>query len=122
MTFEYNGITMIDIQQLADQKGIARQYIDASHNLITLTEESRVNTLEILGYPVHDQKALEAMLQDEVTKEFKNVVDPVCILNDEDHKQVYIRVPESFGEDENATITFEIMLEDGISVQRTLPL
>ena len=70
LTFEYNGITMIDIQQLADQKGIARQYIDASHNLITLTEESRVNTLEILGYPVHDQKALEAMLQDEVTKEF----------------------------------------------------
>ena len=122
LTFEYNGITMIDIQQLADQKGIARQYIDASHNLITLTEESRVNTLEILGYPVHDQKALEAMLQEEVTKEFKNVVDPVCILNDEDHKQVYIRVPESFGEDENATITLEIKLEDGRSVQRTLPL
>lgn len=113
---------MIDLQLLADQKGIAREYIDASNHLIKLSDQSRINLLEILGYPIDNEKSLQKILDNELITEFKNVLDPVCILNDDDYKQIYIRVPESFGEDEESTLTVEIALEDGRIIQRTIPL
>lgn len=123
--FFYNkkyGITMIDIQLLADQKGIARDYIDATSRHVTISEDSRKKALEILGYPVDDEKALQAILDRELTQEFKDILDPVTVLNDEDFKQFYIRTPESFGEDEEAVLEVEIELEDGRHVSRSLPL
>ena len=104
---------MIDIQLLADKKGIAREYLDATNKLVKISDESRKNVLEILGYPVEDEKALQLILDKEELEPFKNVLDPVQVINDEDLKQFYIRTPESFGEDENATLSVSLKLEDG---------
>ena len=113
---------MIDIQLLADEKGIAREYFDATNKLVKISDESRKNVLEILGYPVDDEKALQAILDKEELEPFKNVLDPVQVINDEDLKQFYIRTPESFGEDENATLSVSLKLEDGRVIDRELPL
>ena len=113
---------MIDIQLLADKKGIAREYLDATNKLVKISDESRKNVLEILGYPVEDEKALQLILDKEELEPFKNVLDPVQVINDEDLKQFYIRTPESFGEDENATLSVSLKLEDGRVIERELPL
>lgn len=113
---------MIDIQLLADKKGIAREYLDATNKLVKISDESRKNVLEILGYPVEDEKALQSILDKEELEPFKNVLDPVQVVNDEDLKQFYIRTPESFGEDENATLSVSLKLEDGRVIERELPL
>ena len=113
---------MIDIQLLADKKGIAREYLDATNKLVKISDESRKNVLEILGYPVEDEKALQLILDKEELQPFKNVLDPVQVINDEDLKQFYIRTPESFGEDENATLSVSLKLEDGRVIERELPL
>ena len=113
---------MIDIQLLADEKGIARQYLDATNKLVVLSDESRKNALEILGYPVDDEKALQAMLDKEKVEPFKSILDPVVVLNDEERQQFYLRVPEVYGDDENATLTVTIKLEDGRTVEKTTPL
>ena len=113
---------MIDIQALADEKGIARTYLDATNKLVTISEQSRKNVLEILGYPVDSQDELQKVLDKEAKEPFKNVLDPVLVLNDDDLKQFYIRVPETFGEDENATLTVSFKLEDGRTIERTVAL
>ena len=113
---------MIDIQALADEKGIARTYLDATNKLVTISEQSRNNVLEILGYPVDSQDELQKVLDKEAKEPFKNVLDPVLVLNDDDLKQFYIRVPETFGEDENATLTVSFKLEDGRTIERTVAL
>ena len=82
---------MIDIQALADEKGIARTYLDATNKLVTISEQSRKNVLEILGYPVDSQDELQKVLDKEAKEPFKNVLDPVLVLNDDDLKQFYIR-------------------------------
>ena len=87
---------MIDIQLLADKKGIAREYFDATNKLVKISDESRKNVLEILGYPVDDEKALQAILDKEELEPFKNVLDPVQVINDEDLKQFYINVVQSY--------------------------
>ena len=113
---------MIDLQKLADQKGIARTYFDATNRLITLSDESRITALEILGYPINDEKALKARLDKEAKEPYKNVLDNVQVINDEDRNQVYFRVPQAFSDDENATVAFAIDLEDGRTVSMTVPL
>ena len=64
---------MIDIQKLADDKGVARSYIDANNVLQHIDGEYRKNALEILGYPVNDQKALEKVLTEQKRATFKNM-------------------------------------------------
>ncbi len=113
---------MIDIQLLADEKGIARTYLDATNKLVYISEESRKSLLEILGYPVNDEKALKNMLDRELSDEFLSVLDPVTVLNDDDIHQFYIRTPEFYGEDENAQLTVVLKLEDGRKIERVLPL
>ena len=82
---------MIDIQALADEKGIARTYLDATNKLVTISEQSRKNVLEILGYPVDSQDELQKVLDKEAKEPFKNVLDPVLVLNDDDLKQFFRR-------------------------------
>ncbi len=110
---------MIDIQLLADQKGIARSYLDATNQLTYISEQSRKDALDILGYPIDDEKALQSMLDKEEIEPFNNIIDNVVILNDEDLHQFAIRTPEEFGEDENATVTVKLKLEDGRVVEKT---
>ena len=84
---------MIDIQLLADQKGIARSYLDATNQLTYISEQSRKDALDILGYPIDDEKALQSMLDKEEIEPFNNIIDNVVILNDEDLHQFAIRTP-----------------------------
>lgn len=113
---------MIDIQKLADDKGVARSYIDANNVLQHIDGEYRKNALEILGYPVNDQKALEKVLTEQKRATFKNMVDPVIVINDQDFKQFYFRIEESASEDENATVTVVVKLEDGRKIENTVLL
>ncbi|SKA67022.1 4-alpha-glucanotransferase [Succinivibrio dextrinosolvens DSM 3072] len=113
---------MIDIQLLADKKGIARTYLDATNKLVYISEESRKSLLEILGYPVNDERALQKLLDKEELDEYTSVLDPVTVLTDEDEHQFYIRTPESFGEDETAQLTVTLKLEDGRKIERNIPL
>ena len=113
---------MIDIQLLADEKGIARTYLDATNKLVYISEESRKSLLEILGYPVNDDRALQKILDKEELEDFSNILDPVTVLTDEDEHQFLIRTPESLGEDESAVLTVVLGLEDGRKIERSIPL
>ena len=113
---------MIDIQLLADEKGIARTYLDATNKLVYISEESRKSLLEILGYPVNDERALKKVLDKEELEEFSNVLDPVTVLTDDENHQFLIRTPEALGEDESAVLTVVLGLEDGRKIERSIPL
>ena len=113
---------MIDIQQLADTKGIERTYLDVTNNLTYIPERNRAEALRIMGYPIDDEKLLEDMLYKEKQEELEGILDTVTVLNDDDRKQFIIITPESFGEDESAELTVSITLEDGRRIERTMPL
>ena len=84
---------MIDIQLLADEKGIARTYLDATNKLVYISEESRKSLLEILGYPVNDDRALQKILDKEELEEYKLEVPKITLLAHELRKRG-MRLPE----------------------------
>jgi len=113
---------MIDLQLLADKKGIARTYYDVTNQLTYIPEKCRIDALEVLGYPVDDRKALDEKIMKEEIAPFHNILDYVTVINDKDYAQFYIRTPEALGDDEQAMVIVSLNLEDGRTVERSVPL
>ncbi len=111
---------MIDIQALADAKGIARDFIDVSNNKVTISPENRINTLKIMGYPTDDEAALERRLKEEELKPYRDILDPVTVLRDSDFPSIYVRTRGDLSE--KASITWTLELESGERRTEAQPL
>ena len=114
-------MTETDIQKIADSRGIARSYVNVTNETVIISEKSRRMALEIMGYPLDDPQALKERLDEENFKPFKEMLEPVTVLRDQDAKCIYIRIPADLNEEE-ATVSCVIELEDGSRRSETLPL
>lgn len=111
---------MIDIAKLADDKGIAREYIDVTNNKVTIGEKSRRTALELMAYPLDDEDALQKCLKEEQRKTFSDILEPVTVIRDGDFPFIYLKVRADVRD--NAAITWTIELENGKTITEVCPL
>lgn len=100
---------MLDIQEFADQVGIARTYKDVMGRQVTISPEARLAALGAMGYPVQDMDMLMAYLEREQLQEFTRVTEPVQVLTAGDKWYTLLRTPASLSE--NAVLSWRIEFE-----------
>ena len=111
---------MIDIQALADQCGIAREYYDVTGKTVVIGEEARAQALSLLGYPLDDEQALAKKLSLEEAEPYENMLDYVTVWRDGDKPFIYLRTRADL--DEKASVCWILETEDGKRYTDTLPL
>lgn len=111
---------MIDIQALADQCGIAREYLDVTGKTVVISDSARKDALSLLGYPLEDEQALKKKLDFEELEPYENMLDNVTVWRDGDKPFIYLRTRADL--DEKASLCYTIELEDGRRISDTMPL
>ena len=111
---------MIDIQSLADQCGIAREYYDVTGKTVVIDEQKRSQALSLLGYPIDDEQALLKKLKAQELEPYENMLDYVTVWRDGDYPFIYLRTRADL--DANATVCWTLETENGERYTDTLPL
>lgn len=102
---------MMDIQKFADEVGIARSYRSIYGEEIEISPNARLAALGAMGLPIHDQQALQALIEREEHRYFTDVLDPVQVVDEHKKSFTLLRTPAALSED--AVIETVIVLEDG---------
>lgn len=106
---------MINIDEFADKKGIARNFIDATNVFTTILPQSRLAALGAMGYPVHDIPKLEEIALREERQFYERIIEPVLVIRDGDKPFIFIKTKASLSSE--ATILWKIEKEDGSIIQ-----
>lgn len=102
---------MIDLEKFADSVGLARDYIDADGKYTVISSESRMATLQAMGYDLSDDaKLTERMLAEEI-QPYKDIIDPVTVIREGERPFILIRTKDQLSPE--ATVQWELTLEDG---------
>ncbi|MBQ9274924.1 MAG: 4-alpha-glucanotransferase [Succinivibrio sp.] len=113
-------MTESELQELADERGVAREYIDVRNELVTIEPQSRLNALKIMGYDLDNPAELAKVLQAEEARPYSEILDPVTVLRDGEPRFFLLRSRASLSEEAELSLSFE--LEDGTRLTRQLPL
>lgn len=103
-----------------DEAGIAESYRDVTNNEVVIPEESRIDALRLMGYPVDDAAALEELRLKRERKLCADMLESVTVLNDSDFQCLYVRTPADMRDSAMITWTFE--LENGERRTEAVPL
>lgn len=87
------------IEQLVQARGIESEYIDAWGTRAVIKQESKEKILEAMGYPVGDETALLAKINEETEQNWLRVVDPVTVVRTGENTQLLIKLPIDFAND-----------------------
>ena len=108
------------IEKIEQIVGLAHSYVDVCNQTVNISQEHRINALKAMGYATDDEDRLSAQIKEKELKPYADIVDPVCVIRDDDFNFIYIYVSEDT--DENAVFAYEIQLEDGTLIKRSMPL
>lgn len=111
---------MIDLQELADKLGIARDFTDSDNVHRVISPECRVQALSMLGFSINDEGRLQSEIREFIEKEYRDMLPPVTVLRDGEHQFIYINTPEDLNEEAN--FSYHIRFENGQERGDSFPL
>lgn len=111
---------MIELQTLADELGIARDYIDSSFEYKVINPECRVLALKTLGFNIDNEEILESQVKNYKEDFYVNMLKPVTVIRAGEKPFIYIATKEDLTED--AIFSYEIITEDGKRYVDSYPL
>ena len=104
------------IDQLVEHRGIESNYTDAWGKPATIESTVKKKLLNVMGYKVDDQAALEEQVKQGMIKDWLTPLNPVHVQRNNDALSFFVRLPIELVTDE---YTAQITLESG-DVQPTI--
>ncbi len=101
-------------EQIAEFRGIASEYIDASGKKVVIADECKIQCLKALGYNVDDSEAMAAQFNSEQDKLFVGGTDPVFVTNENNAIEITLRLTDG---EINGEIEYYIVQENGVKCQ-----
>ncbi|PID42536.1 MAG: 4-alpha-glucanotransferase [Proteobacteria bacterium] len=83
------------LENLAKSLGIVTEYVDAWGRDAHVHPDSETIVLGAMGYPIDDEKKLDACLQKEQTRHWKSPLDPVYVFRTGEKVVIPVRLPEN---------------------------
>ncbi len=96
------------IEGLVASRGIESAFVDAWGNPATVTDETKIKLLKAMGYEVDDLTLLEQQVEDSVTQQWLNLVNPVQVFKHDEALVFPLRVSiDTAAEVYNVLLTLE---------------
>nr|WP_136249675.1 4-alpha-glucanotransferase [Ningiella ruwaisensis] len=93
MTQSIQGSEPSILEHLVAQNGIGTEFIDAWGNPATIDKSNQQKLLQTMGYPLDDERALEAKLEEEAIFEWQRPLNPVYVFRNGQPLMLTIRCP-----------------------------
>ncbi len=99
------------IEQIANARGIANEYIDASGQQVYISRENKIACLQALGYNVEDENELAKQFNAQQDAAYKLGAEPVAVVFENKNLELFFKLTDE--EAQAGTLNFELTLEDG---------
>lgn len=97
------------IEQIANARGIANEYIDASGKQVFISRECKIECLKALGYDVDNQDVLVGQFNQQQDSLYKAGVEPVIVNVENKPVSFVLRLTN---DEVNAKITYSVIQEN----------
>ena len=103
------------IEKLVELRGVESKYIDAWGKPAQVNEASKRKLLQVMGYKVDDQEALEGQVEKEYQQMWMSPLNPVQVNRSDEELYISVRLPIELVND---NFRLHITLESGEEVEQ----